>query len=350
LRVAKPSALLARSAALFLAAAAAFLGLPPEPALAAERVNISSFQGTFVSFPLYVAHDLQLFEKHGVAADLVYGTGIQVTNILLSGSAEFGAFAVEHGLAVIGKGQDLRLVVLAQAVDPLSLIARDDIPLPHEAAPYPQMLSDLKGLKIGISTVGASTDITLRFLLDAAGLNPQADVTIVPVGAPPSEVATLKNHTIDALVALEPAQTELVSVLHIAKPVLDMEKGEGPAIFKDYAYNGVFARESYLKDHADTVRAVVAAIVEAETLINDPAHFDDIAKVAENNMRGLDPRIVRLYIEQYRASYRPVATRQGIANVNTLLVAAKQVSEPVPYDRAVAKEFMPTSFQTSTAK
>src|ERR1700755_3513617 len=66
----------------------------------AEKVKMSTFQSNFCCFPVYVAQHLKLFEKRGVEVELVYGTGIQVANILISGSTDFGAFAIEHGVAV----------------------------------------------------------------------------------------------------------------------------------------------------------------------------------------------------------------------------------------------------------
>src|SRR6516165_12475727 len=66
------------------------------PAGAAEKVKMSTFQANLCCFTVYVAKDLGLFAKHGVDVELLYGTGIQVTNIMVSGSAEVGAFAVEH--------------------------------------------------------------------------------------------------------------------------------------------------------------------------------------------------------------------------------------------------------------
>src|SRR5262245_7032967 len=74
---------------------------------AAEKVKMATFQANLCCLTVYVAKHLKLFEKHGVEVELVYGTGIQVANIMVSGSAEVGAFAVEHGVAVSGKGQDV---------------------------------------------------------------------------------------------------------------------------------------------------------------------------------------------------------------------------------------------------
>ena len=83
------------------------------------------FQGAFVALPLYVAQAFKLFEKHGIEAELIYGTGIQVTNILVGGSSDFGAFAIEHGVTILGKGQDIKLLVVAQSAPRQALVAHE---------------------------------------------------------------------------------------------------------------------------------------------------------------------------------------------------------------------------------
>ncbi len=323
---------------------AGMLGATGQTAWAEERVKISVFEGTFVNLPVYVAQELHLFEKHGIKAELIYSKGIQVTNVMISGAADFGAFAVEHAILVASKGQDVRLLVLNQTRPPFAIVVRNDVPTPNADAPFPAMLKDLKGLKISISSVGASSDMSLRFLLSMAGLDPQTDVKLIPTGDPASQVASLKNGVVDAMIGIEPAQTEAVLGLKVGKSILDIEKGEGPAAFRDYAYNAVFTRQSYLDAHPENARAVVASVVEAEALIADPAHIDDVMKAVAVNMRGLDQGLLREYVEAYRAIWQPVATRKGIENVNSVLIGAKQITEPVPFDKLVAKDFMPTEF------
>src|ERR1700728_4742365 len=187
------------------------------PAAALDQVKLSVFQSNFCCFAVYVAKQLKLFEKHGVDVELIYGTGIQPANIFVSGSADAGAFAVEHGVTVSSKGQDLKLIVLEQQLPPLSLIVHNDVPTPNADKPYPQNLIDLKGLNIGISGRGASTDTAIRFMLRKAGLDTDKDVTIMPVGYPGTMLASLKNRLIDAAMAVEPTQTAAVLSLKIAK-------------------------------------------------------------------------------------------------------------------------------------
>jgi NitT/TauT family transport system substrate-binding protein len=262
---------------------------------------------------------------------------------MISGSADVGAFAVEHGVAVAAKGQDVKLLVLNEQLPPLGLIVRNNVPTPNAKRPYPEMVRDMKGLKLGISSVGASTDTTLQYLLRQAGLDPKKDVTIVPVGDPNTTLAALKNGVIDGAMAVEPAQTVAVQGLKIAKMVVDVEGGEAP-LFKQYAYNGMFVRSSFLKDRPQVARGIVAAVVEAEQAINDPARTEEIMKIGLKTIKGMDPALLRAYLERYRTIFRPVATPQAIENVNSLLYANKLIPHTVPYDQLVATDFMPKEF------
>lgn len=313
------------------------------PSYALDNVTISTFQGSFVALPLYVAKAYKLFEKHGVDVQFIYGTGIQPTNILVGGSADFGDFAIEHGINLIGKHQDLKLLVVCQGSTPYGLIVRNDVPTPNLKKPYPAMLKDMKGLKLGVSTIGAGTDTMLRYLLKEGGIK-LSDVQILPVGGPGAQVAGIKNGAIDGALSFEPAQSEAVGGLHIAKMVLDMEGGEGPAMFSDFAYNGVWTRGSYLKGHEKQAQGVVAGVVDAEKMINDPAQTDKVVKVAIDNMHGIDPKLLRDYIVKYRQIFHPVATPTQIGHVEAYLQGSKLLNHSIPYDKVVATGVMPQKF------
>jgi NitT/TauT family transport system substrate-binding protein len=312
---------------------------------AADRVKVAAFKGTFINFPIYVAKDLGLFDKQGIDVELIYGTGIQPTNMVVSGATEFAGIGVEHGVILASKGQNVRLLVLNQTLPPFTVIVRNEVPTPNANAPYPKMLTDLKGLKIGISTPAASTDLTIRYLLQQAGLDPQRDVQIVPAGAPSTQVAALKNGLIDASIAFEPIQTEAVYGQKIAKPILDIQGRQGPDIFHEYAYNGIFTTQAILDAKPDLARRFVRAMVEAEEAINDPARLDAVANVAAKNMGGMDAALLKQYIDKYRGIFVPIATEKAIENVNKFLVAQKSIPKPVPFSTLVASDFMPKQFK-----
>ena len=151
-------------------------------------------------------------------------------------------------------------------------------------------------------------------MLKQAGLDPDKDVTIMPVGDPGTMLASLKNKVIDAAMAVEPTQTAAVQSLKFAKTMVDIEGGGGPSVFHPYAYNGVFVHSAFLKDHPDTARAIVAAIVEACAVVNDPARMSDLMDVAANYMKGSDPEVVKAYLDEVSVELR---RRSRLARVST---------------------------------
>jgi ABC-type nitrate/sulfonate/bicarbonate transport system substrate-binding protein len=210
------------------------------------------------------------------------------------------------------------------------------------------MLKDLKGLKIGISNRGASSDHVLQFLIKEAGLDPRTDVQIIAAGEPPAQIAALKNNVIDGALAFEPTQSQAVAGMKIAKPLLDIQGGEGPEIFREYAYNGLFARSAFIATHTDAIKRVVAAIVEAEEMINDPAHLDAVTQVAVNNMGGMEPALLRDYIKRLHGIFVPIASRKAIENVLQLLSMQGRLDKPLTYEGVVATDLMPKTFGKKT--
>ena len=99
--------------------------------------------------------------------------------------------------------------------------------------------------------------------------------------------------------------------LNIAKTVVDIEGGGGPAVFHPYAYNGVFVHTAFLNEHPDTAHAIAAAMVEACQIINDPARMNDLMDVAANYMKGSDPAVVKAYLEKYRFELRADSDQEG---------------------------------------
>src|SRR5262249_60607934 len=95
--------------------------------------------------------------------------------------------------------------------------------------------------------------------------------------------------------------------------------------------------------------AIVAATVEAEQAINDPARIEDIMKVGAAYIKGMEPALLREYIEHYRSIFRPVATEKAMENVNTLLRNSNLIAQTVPYDRIIATDYMPKDFSQPAA-
>ena len=326
--------------ALLVAAAAPELTAQPR-----TPVKIAVLRAAFVYFTPYVAEAKGFFAKHGLDAQLIYfRSGAETTTAVVSGSTEFGALATEHVTQVRDQGLRVKAIVANLTDSPFTLIVRKEVPLPSAAQGYPHVVRDLKGLKLGITGRGASTDFTLRFLLKEAGLDPDKDVTIIGTGGVSTSVAALQKGDIQGYLGFEPIQSQAIYGLGIAKPVIDIRKGEGPRLLQEYAYNSMVAKEEYLDANPETARRMVAAVLDTHRFLGDPKNLEETVKVAEKYFEGIDPRLLRQILQDSLKAYRPVISRQAVANIGEMLRFAGLIKRAPAYEEVVDTRYAPTRF------
>ncbi|HLI19713.1 MAG TPA: ABC transporter substrate-binding protein, partial [Stellaceae bacterium] len=148
--------------------------------------------GPFDFVPLDIGMEKGFFKGHG----------IDVAEVDFDGSAKLqqglGADAIDVGLgsgpelAFVAKGNtDLAIAVFAGPPNSQVLLTRGNGPV-HTVA-------DLKGKKIGISTVGSLTDWLLRELARQQGWGPDG-ITGVALGSESGRTASLRAVTTDGMV------------------------------------------------------------------------------------------------------------------------------------------------------
>jgi len=325
--------------ALLLAAAPEITAQPRTP------VKIAVLRAAFIYFTPYVAEAKGFFAQHGLDAQLIYfRSGAETTTAVVSGSTEFGALATEHVTQVREQGLRLKAIVANLTDSPFTLIVRKEVELPNAARGYPHVVRDLKGLKLGITGRGASTDFTLRFLVKEAGLDPDKDVTIIATGGIATSLAALQKGDIQGYLAFEPIQSQAIHGLGIAKPVIDIRKGEGPRVLQEYAYNSMVAKEEYLDANPETARRMVAAVLDTHRFLADPKNFEETVKVAEKYFEGINPALLRQILQESLKGYRPVITRQAVANIGEMLRFAGLIKRAPAYEEVVDTRYAPTRF------
>lgn len=77
----------------------------------------------------------------------------------------------------------------------------------YGAAPYPSVDS-LRGQAVGVSRIGASSDVAGREALRRSGLEPGRDVSILQTGGNPESVAALQTGTVQGIVVSPPLGLE----------------------------------------------------------------------------------------------------------------------------------------------
>ncbi|KIZ47800.1 MULTISPECIES: ABC transporter substrate-binding protein [Rhodopseudomonas] len=138
--------------------------------------------------------------------------GIDVTYLLVAGSNEV-AIQVASGNALIGWASPAQAVIAMQEGAAASLDLQYfssveyrniwSISVPANSAIH--AVAELKGKRIGVTALGSAGMNYGKAYLREAGLDPDRDVTFVPIGAGAQAMAAIKQKVVDAIVFWETA-------------------------------------------------------------------------------------------------------------------------------------------------
>jgi NitT/TauT family transport system substrate-binding protein len=230
------------------------------PAQAATKLNFMyTAVGSFVG--LYVAKDQGILAKHGLDIDMTLTTnGSLISAALVSGSAQIGGPTPTILLQANEEGLDL-VVVAGTNVYPLSfpsgVLAAADSNL-HGP-------KDLQGKRVGVPGLGGIIDVLTRKWVQSNGVD-YHKVNWVEIGFPQMADA-LKSHLVDAVAAVDPFYTRVVSGktgYDIGVYASVIPAGTSPVNF--------VATRAWAEKNVDTIKALQAALDEAAVYIKDPAN------------------------------------------------------------------------------
>jgi NitT/TauT family transport system substrate-binding protein len=139
--------------------------------------------------------------------------------------------------------------------------------LPKDKAAQYKGPQDLKGLKMGVTAPGSSTNMFANNILAKGGLKP-SDISIVGVGTGAGAFAAMDKGEIDAISNLDPVITQLESTgKFVAVADSRTEKGMKDIYGGDYMASVIYITDEYVKKNPNTVQAVVNAMVRADKWI-----------------------------------------------------------------------------------
>ena len=227
-----------------IARAALLLGLCAllSPAQAADKVRVGNPAVQSFSFlPLRLGLAHGFFAKHGIEPE----------EVTVNGSARLHQAMAAGSLDIaLGAGPDLIFplkgvpeIAVAQMAGPpllLGVIVRYDSPV--------RRADDLKGSRIGISTVSSLTQWVMRELARQKGWGPDG-LTYVTVGAElPNQVAALVTRQIDALVSSSALGFELAEEKRgrLLFPASD--------VIHDFMIHTIFASNEMARQNPDAIR------------------------------------------------------------------------------------------------
>jgi NitT/TauT family transport system substrate-binding protein len=223
---------------------------------------------------IFVTKEAKLYEKYGLDAEVitVNGSGIG-SKALISGNLDIIPIATPTVIAANLAGADM--VILAHTMPAVvhAMMVRPDIKRPE----------DLKGKKIGVSSLGSLTDFLVRTIAKKKGLNPDRDFTLVTTGGSDTE----------RVMALKAGVVEATAVSH---PGYGLARKMGFSMLWDsakeidYPWMEITTRRAAIKSDRDLILQYMKAHLEGIALFKRDRDFG--VKVIKKTLKVTDDELV----------------------------------------------------------
>lgn len=228
--------------------------------------------------PAYLAETLGYFAEEGLKADFQTISGADATAPVFSGDAQFGLRGVEMGLMCNEAGQSCKIIYSTTSHFPYQLIGANE------------RYSTVESLRGGVIAGGhgatSSPQAFSRAILTKAGMNPQADASVINM-ASSGYLAAIKSGEIQAAVSTNPWAAKLL-LENGGKVIVDgSDEATMQALMGSTTYElfMIFATDAYIAQNPETVQKTVKAMAKASRWM-ETATPEQIAKQLEPLFEG----------------------------------------------------------------
>jgi ABC-type nitrate/sulfonate/bicarbonate transport system substrate-binding protein len=231
---------------------------PAKSGLAAQlaEVRIGSSDISFSNFSTFYARDRSLFEKEGIDAKLILVKTEAALAAQSAGDLDYTTFSTSVIDAAV-KGIPARLVAVTIKQPAVGLVVRKGI----------EDVTDLKGRKVGASSLGGLLHVAALYVLKHYGLSPKT-VTILATGPGNSGIAALKTGSIDGVFL--PAPYDMLMAREGFTLLLDV------GTLYQLPFGGISATPAKIREKPGEVERVLRAVLQAGRLIADPKNSEDV--------------------------------------------------------------------------
>jgi len=260
-------------------------GFGQSKALKKVRVGVPSVgMGNIIP---YVTREARLYEKYGLDAEVisVMGSGIG-SKALISGNIDIIPIATPTVIAADLAGADMAILAHTMPAVVHALMVRPDIKRPE----------DLKGKKIGVSSLGSLTDFLVRSIAKKKGLNPDREITLITTGGSDTErVMSLKAGAVDGAAVSHPgyglARKMGFSMLWDSAKELD------------YPWMEITTRRAAIKSDRELITQYMKAHLEGIALFKTNRDFS--VKVIKKVLKMTDDELVNESYDIFSKMFLP---------------------------------------------
>jgi ABC-type nitrate/sulfonate/bicarbonate transport system substrate-binding protein len=309
------------------AVAAALVAAFTTTSTCAETLRVGKAGREAFSFvPADVGQRTGIFKKHGVDIEISgFGGDARIQQAMAADGIDI-ALGSGPGLAFIVKGSPVKGIA-AMAGPPLlfALVVRNDDSI--------KSADDLKGRKVGVSTVGSVTSWIISEVSRQQGWGHDG-MTQVPIGDDANRIAAVKTKSIDA------------AIVNLAQALNFVQRGEGKVLLrfgelvKDFHIHVIFATDKAIAQKPNALRGFLAGWLETIAFMRKNQR--ETAEIAGDVMGTDGPTTNGIYAE-----LMPMFSDTGrfdpkaLAVLRKSFVEMKTLPEEPDMSRLINEAFLP---------
>ncbi|MER8185068.1 ABC transporter substrate-binding protein [Kitasatospora sp. NPDC094015] len=210
-----------------------------------------------IYLPAMLTQRLGFFAEAGVNVELLSEpAGVNATTALLAGDVQGAVGFYDHTIDLQAKGKIVESVVqFSQAPGEVEVVAAGRAAAIRSGA-------DFKGKKLGVTSVGSSTDFLTKYLAVKNGVR-VGEFSPIAVGAGQTFIAAMEQGSIDAGMTTDPTVATILS-RQIGAVLYDMRTPEGSrsALGGLYPSSSLYMNTDWVEKNKDTTQKLANAFVK----------------------------------------------------------------------------------------
>ena len=313
------------------------IGAHAQSPRAGTKVTVVMAGDGFQYITQHIATRGGMFAQEGLEVEIVdAGSGPRQVAALMGGSAAFGGFGLVQAIKSNAEGGELvAFSSLSNIYDQKLVLSNDAV---KRAGINPRMSIDekvkrLRGLRVAITSPGSTTDLIVRSLLLARGINPDEALKILPMGGGSNMLAAMEKGATDAFLWASP-QSQIAVARGIGQIVIDPFSGEIPE-FEGVHYLVMVTSRETLKRQPEVIAAATRALARAMKFARE--HPDQARQLVRKQFPDTDEAVFNAAWVDYQKAIptTPVISRDQYLRTQKWLNITAKPPVSVPYETLI---------------
>jgi nitrate/nitrite transport system substrate-binding protein len=247
------------------------------------------------SAPLIIAKEKGFFDKYGMTGvEVLKQASWPVTRDNLELGSGGGGIDGAHILSPMPYMMTLGTITKTKQPVPMYILARlntngqaisvadkyKDLKVGLDSSAmkdtFAKAKADNNQLKCAITFPGGTHDLWMRYWLAAGGINPDTDVSVVPV-PPPQMVANMKVGNMEAFCVGEPWNAQLVNQKIGFTALVTGE------LWKDHPEKAFSLRKDWADANPKAAKALLMAVLEAQQWCDKPENIEEMCTIVSQD-------------------------------------------------------------------